>query len=54
MEEIGEWIIKENGGNFEVISEVYLKINWVKLMINEVMVKLNDWCWRLEIVLIEK
>lgn len=54
MEEIGEWIIKENGGNFEVIYEVYLNIKCVKLMINEVIVKFMDCCCRLEIVLIEK
>lgn len=54
MEETGEWIIKENGGNPEVISEVHSKINRAKSTINEVTVKLNDRRRRLETALTEK
>lgn len=54
MEETGEWIIKENDGNPEVISEVHSKINRAKSTINEVTVKLNDRRRRLETALTEK
>lgn len=54
MEETGEWIIKENGGNPEVISEVHSKINRAKSTINEVTIKLNDRRRRLETALTEK
>ena len=54
MEETGEWIIKENGGNPEVISEVHSNINRAKSTINEVTVKLNDRRRRLETALTEK
>lgn len=54
MEETGEWIIKENGGNPEVISEVHSNINRAKSTINEVTVKLNDRRRRLETALTER
>ena len=54
MEETGEWIIKENVGNPEVISEVHSNINRAKSTINEVTVKLNDRRRRLETALTEK
>jgi len=54
MEETGEWIIKENGGNSEVVNEVHSKINRAKSTIDEVTVKLNDRRRRLETALTEK
>lgn len=54
MEETGEWIIKENNGNPEVISEVHSNINRAKSSINEVTVKLTDRRRRLETALTEK
>lgn len=54
MEETGEWIIRENGGEPEVISEVHSSINRAKSTINEVTVKLTDRRRRLETALTEK
>ena len=54
MEETGEWLIKENGGNPEVISEVHSSVNRAKSMIDEVTVKLCDRRRRLETALTEK
>ena len=54
MEETGEWIIKENGGNPEVIHEVHSNIKRAKSTINEVTVKLMDRRRRLETALTEK
>lgn len=54
MEETGEWIIKENGGNPEVISEVHSNINRARSTIDEVTVKLNDRRRRLETALTER
>lgn len=54
MEETGEWIIRENNGNPEVISEVHSQINRAQSSINEVTVKLNDRRRRLETALTEK
>lgn len=54
MEETGEWIIKENNGEPEVISEVHSSINRAKSTINEVTVKLTDRRRRLETALTEK
>ena len=54
MEETGEWIIKENGDNLEVINEVHSNINRAKSTIDEVTVKLMDRRRRLETALTEK
>lgn len=54
MEETGEWIIKQNNNQEEVLSEIKTKISRAKSSIDEVSIKLNDQRRRLESALTEK
>ena len=53
MEETGEWIIKQNGDDPEVVREVHTNVQRAQSQIDEVTIKLSDRRRRLETALTE-